>query len=118
MHHRVNCTNDRDPMKRITRDKICYYFAPDVEPVLSITPPETVIVETQDANSGILEEETDIFPPTDELARNGIGGVNPVTGPIFVEGVGPRDCLVVDIKEIKCGTYGKCSYRQRNEVAF
>ena len=106
----MQCRNDRDPfMRRITRDKISYFFTADAEPVLSIRPPETVIVETQDSTSGILEKESDILPSTDELTKMGIGGINPVTGPIFVEGADPGDCLVVDIREIKCGAYGICT---------
>lgn len=96
-------------MRRITRDKISYYFTADSDPVLKIRPPETIIVETQDSTSGLLKKEDDILPSTTELARMGIGGINPVTGPIFVEGAEPGDCLVVEIKEIKCGTYGICT---------
>jgi amidase len=96
-------------MKRVSKNKSRYYFAPDVEPVLSVSPMETIIVETQDANSGILEKETDIWPSADELSRRGIEGVNPVTGPIYVEGVVPGDCLLVNIEHIKCGPYGICT---------
>lgn len=95
-------------MKRITRDKIRYHFSPEEKPTLTISPGETIIIETQDANSGILQKETDIWPSIEELTKRGIGGVNPVTGPVFVEGVEPGDCIVVKIKEIKCGTYGNC----------
>ena len=80
-----------------------------MEPVLQISPPATVVVETQDSTSGLLTKDTDVLPPLDELTDMGTGGINPVTGPIFVEGAEPEDCLVIDIKDIRCGNYGVCT---------
>ncbi len=89
-------------MKKLTADNVQYFFSPDVKPVISIIPPETVIVDTLDAAAGIIRTEGDICTP-EEMERRGIGGANPVSGPIFVEGAEPGDNLVVHIKEIKCG---------------
>lgn len=94
--------------KRITREKVRYQFSADFEPVLHVSPPETVVVETQDAVSGLLTKETDILPPIEKLEEMGIGGINPVTGPIFVEDAQPGDCVVVSIEEIRCGSRGVC----------
>lgn len=89
-------------MKRLTAEKVYYFFDPGIEPAIIIKPGETIVVETLDAASGVLRTEKDLLTPK-ELDRRGIPGVNPVTGPIYVEGTEPGDNLVVDIKEIKCG---------------
>lgn len=92
-------------IKRISPEKVKYYFSPYEETVLHIEPGETLTVETLDAASGLLKKDGDVLPPFDELAKIGLG-INPVTGPIFIEGAEPGDCLVVEIKDIKCGVNG------------
>jgi len=68
------------------------------EPIASVSPGETITVETADYLGDILSEETrlaDVWG-TDRLDDN----INPVTGPIRVEGASPGDALAVEIVEI------------------
>jgi amidase len=69
-----------------------------------VEPGETIVVDTMDSDSGLVRSENDthVYTP-EELRLRGIGGYNPVTGPIYVEGVEPGDNLVVELKEIRCG---------------
>ncbi len=61
------------------------------EPVLTIEPGETVVVETQDAFGNQVRTEEDL-----QVDAN-----NPVAGPIFVQGAEEGDIISVDIKDIK-----------------
>jgi acetamidase/formamidase len=68
-------------------------------PIATVTPGETVAVETADYLGDILSEETplrDVWG-TDRLDDN----INPVTGPIRVEGASPGDALAVEIVDIE-----------------
>lgn len=69
------------------------------EPIATVEPGETFEVETYDYVGDILDDDTlleDVWG-TDKLADN----INPVTGPISVEGAEPGDTLVVDIVDIE-----------------
>ncbi|MGQ4557605.1 acetamidase/formamidase family protein [Halobellus sp. GM3] len=70
----------------------------DREPIETVEPGETFSVETYDYVGDILDEGTrmeDVWG-TDELDDN----INPVTGPIRVEGATPGDALAVEIVDI------------------
>ena len=69
------------------------------DPIETVEPGETFTVDTYDYVGDILDEETrmeDVWG-TDQLADN----INPVTGPIHVEGAEPGDALAVDIVDIE-----------------
>jgi len=71
----------------------------DREPIETVEPGETFSVETYDYVGDILDENTrmeDVWR-TDKLADN----INPVTGPIHVEGAEPGDALAVEIVDIE-----------------
>lgn len=74
-------------------------IGPDREPIATVEPGETFAVETYDYVGDILDDDTlmeDVWG-TDRLADN----INPVTGPIHVEGAEPGDALAVRIEEIE-----------------
>lgn len=61
-------------------------------PALHVTPGETVEFEVMDASGGQLNAQSTL----EDLKTMDFGKVNPVTGPVFVEGAEPGDALVVD----------------------
>ena len=62
-----------------------------------ITPGETVEFETLDASSGQLSPNSTAA----DLAKLDLGRVNPVTGPVFVDGAQPGDALKVTLLSFK-----------------
>ncbi|MBE7427472.1 MAG: acetamidase/formamidase family protein [Ideonella sp.] len=63
------------------------------EPKLRIAPGETVHFETVDASSGQLNRESTAA----DLVKLDLARVNPVTGPVYVEGARPGDALKVTV---------------------
>jgi acetamidase/formamidase len=87
-------------MKRIARERARgYVFDRALPPLLRVAPGEKFIVETEDASTGYLRKEgqspldrplIDTWPPS----------VNPVGGPVYIEGVRRGDLLAIRIEEI------------------
>ncbi len=74
----------------------CYVIGPYLPPIAKVSPGETFIVETLDAfGNRVTGPDT---PPTKVLS---LPYVNPVTGPIYVEGAEKGDTLSVTIHDIK-----------------
>lgn len=75
-------------------------FSASVAPALRIRPGtgETIGFETSDAVYAQLHEHQDMTKLT--------AGINPITGPVYVEGAEPGDALVVTIHEIRLKDYG------------
>ena len=65
-------------------------------------PGTRLVVETEDAHNGSIRTEQDIYPTLASVFER-LGGANPVTGPIYVEGVEPGDCVAVTIEDIVPG---------------
>ncbi|MEA2318659.1 MAG: amidase [Solirubrobacteraceae bacterium] len=79
-----------------------YVWDPAIPPRLTVATGERFVVETEDAFTGRLREEGTLPTPDDvpELASTP-ARVNPMTGPIFVEGVEAGDTLVVHIERVE-----------------
>ncbi|MEF8778419.1 MAG: acetamidase/formamidase family protein [Natronomonas sp.] len=71
-------------------------IGPDADPAVEIEPGDTVEVETVDAFGGRIESEDD--KPSEVLE---MPHINPVSGPIAVEGAEKGDALAVQIKSIE-----------------
>ena len=71
-------------------------------PCLTIAPGETVHFETLDASSGQLSAKSD----AGDLARLDLGKVNPVTGPIRVDGAKPGDALKITVLSFQPSGWG------------
>jgi acetamidase/formamidase len=67
----------------------------DLPPVLTAKPGETVHFECTDSSAGQLGEGSTV----DSVRTLDFGKVNPVTGPVFVEGAEPGDALKVTIRK-------------------
>lgn len=89
-------------VKRVAReDATITEFGAHLEPVLRIEPGESFLVETQDNFFGAIKTEQDL-PSPDRLdfLRYQFWKVNPVAGPIFVEGLNAGDVLVLEIEDL------------------
>jgi acetamidase/formamidase len=73
-------------------------FGAHLEPKLRVEPGERFLVETQDAFFGQIKTEEDL--PTSKNLPPGHRFVNPVAGPIYVEGLKAGDLLVLEIEDI------------------
>lgn len=73
-----------------------------IAPVARIAPGDTLVVELENASGGQLHADSD----ASALATLDFARVNPVTGPIFVEGARPGDALVVEILELDVDEWG------------
>ena len=79
---------------------------PYTEPIAIIKPGETVIISTWDAFGGVVSPKQTF----QEAVEKGLtGALNPVTGPIYIEGAKPGDTLVVEIIDIDLPGYGGSS---------
>jgi acetamidase/formamidase len=73
-----------------------------IEPVLEIASGDTVELEVTDASGGQLTRDSAV----DDVAALDFSRVNPVTGPVFVEGAAPGDVLEVEIRSLRPRDWG------------
>ncbi|HZX67419.1 MAG TPA: acetamidase/formamidase family protein, partial [Candidatus Elarobacter sp.] len=73
-----------------------------IEPVVRIAAGDVLVVELENASGGQLRADSD----ASVLATLDFARINPVTGPIFVEGARPGDALVVEILELDVEGWG------------
>jgi amidase len=94
-------------VQRIPRD-LAKKFAFDFRdtPLLRVQPNEVVELETWDASVGYFQSESDLAIPA---RRPGFDShppkVNPIAGPIFIEGAKRGDTLIVEIESIEVGEF-------------
>jgi acetamidase/formamidase len=94
-------------MQRIDREQARKYaFDWRDEPLLRVRPGESFVVETYDASAGYFRTPEDLAIPA---RRPGFDRsppqVNPIGGPVFVEGAERGDTLVVEVEEILVDDY-------------
>jgi amidase len=87
-------------MQIIRRNQVIYQFDPKNQPVASVEPGETILLETDDCFGSQLESESDLITSVD------FNKVNPATGPLAIKGASAGDVLCVDILDIKLGEKG------------
>jgi acetamidase/formamidase len=73
-----------------------------IPPVLTVSPGATVEFECPDASGGQLSARSTVA----DVSTLDFGKVNPVTGPVFVDGAEPGDALKVTIHEFKPSGFG------------
>jgi len=73
-----------------------------LEPVAQVAPGEVFRLVVQDASDGQLDRAS---TPTDVLALD-FTQVNPVTGPVWVDGTQPGDVLVVTVLDLEVDDWG------------
>jgi acetamidase/formamidase len=84
----------------IHKDHIHHGWNNAFPPRLKITPGETVHFETLDASSGQLTRTSTAA----DLEKLDLARVNPVTGPVFVEGAKPGDALKIICASVRSST--------------
>ena len=94
-------------MQRITRDQaLKYAFDFRDTPLLRVQPGEPFEIETYDASSGYFKTADDLAMPSKRPGFDRTPAmVNPIGGPVFVEGAQRGDTVAVTIDEIVVDTY-------------
>lgn len=102
-------------MQKITRGTVARYaFDYHDEPVMRVKTGEAFQVETDDALTGMIEDDSDTptvhrmvnDPHMDALLKAWPPNFNPVVGPIFIEGCEAGDVLAVHIDFVEPWRYG------------
>ena len=85
--------------KKLEQKKFCYTFSPLNDPVIKITPGETIVASFPDWVEGRIKTENDRIP---NLMTPSLSEVNwnPTAGPIYVEGAEKGDALSAKIVDI------------------
>jgi amidase len=102
-------------MQRLTRDhRLLHAFDASRPNALRVCLGEAFVVETEDASGGTLTDGTRLPTPTEApFLRHSPPMANPVSGPVFVEGVRPHTTICVDILDVVLAptgvTYGRPS---------
>ncbi len=86
----------------LVRSQVHLGWSRDFPPVATVASGTEITVETQDASGGQLVPGSTAA----SVAALDFSRVNPVSGPVYVEGAGPGDVLQVDVLEVVPGTYG------------
>ena len=73
-----------------------------IDPVLAVSPGQTVLVETIDASGGQLHDKATL----DDLKALDFGKVNPVTGPIHIDGAMPGDAVAITFLDFHPSGWG------------
>lgn len=89
--------------KRVRREEFHRLFDARVAPVVLVRPGERVLVETWDCFTNKVTRPDQTFARIDDLLGH-TGGLNPIAGPIAVEGAEPGDALAVHVEDIRLGT--------------
>ena len=71
-------------------------------PVLTVSPGETVTMETVDSSGGQLSINSSVS----KIASLDFDKVNPVTGPVYIEGAAPGDALQVTLDSYRPSGWG------------
>jgi amidase len=82
-------------MVEVKQHAYSYAFNPYLEPVARVTPGDRVLLHTEDAMGGSIRSKMDL--PSVTLSAS----LNPLCGPIYVEGARPGDTLAVYIESIE-----------------
>ncbi len=90
-------------MKRISRKQanLVYEIDHRLAPVITVKQGERFILETEDAASGLIREETFVASPQNRPThRFDPPLLNPVAGPVYIEGSEKGDVVVVTVEKI------------------
>lgn len=73
-----------------------------IEPVLRVEPGSELEIFTIDSSGGQLNAASTV----EDVAALDFGRVNPVTGPVYIEGAEPGDAVKIDILDLDEGSWG------------
>jgi acetamidase/formamidase len=86
----------------IHREHIHHGWNNAFAPRIHLAPGESVQFETLDASSGQLNRHSN----ADDLKKLDLGRVNPVTGPVYIDGAEPGDAVKVTVLSFKPSGWG------------
>ncbi len=86
-------------MQYIAAKDVKYRFSAEYSPITEVSPGEVCIVQTLDNQAGRIRSEED-------LGSSDINDVNPVTGPIYIDGAKPGSVIAARIEKIEVGERG------------
>lgn len=87
---------------RILRDRGHFLWNNALDPVATVDPGDTIRFQVADSSGGQVRRDS----RAEELAKLDFDRVNPVTGPIYVNGAQPGDALVVQILAVDLDAWG------------
>jgi amidase len=87
----------REDVLEVSKGEVRYTLGPDHPPVASVVPGTRLRIETELNIGDVLHSVDDEF----DAGMLNLPFVNPVTGPIYVEGAGPDQVLVCAIEEME-----------------
>ena len=96
-------------MIRLNAQRVFYEWNPKNQPVVSVQPGEILVVETNDCFSETLTEKDGWNITSGEVD---VSLLNPITGPIWVEGAEPGDILAITIEKIQFKPYAVIANRK------
>jgi formamidase len=77
-----------------------------IEPVVEVDPGETVVYETRDAFDGQPHPKSS----TEDVPNFSLGGVHPLTGPVYVKGAEPGDLLEAKLVAVEPDPWDQWGY--------
>jgi acetamidase/formamidase len=83
-------------------DAFNYVWDNSIEPVLEVTSGEVVEFSLRDAS----DEQIQANSTSESVAKLDFGHVNPISGPVYVQGAQPGDVLAVEILEFRPREWG------------
>lgn len=86
-------------VQRVPRDRTSFFFDGAAEPAATISSGDTILVETEDAHCGSITGADVVYATLADVVER-IGGANPVTGPIAVDGVAAGDLVAIEILDV------------------
>jgi len=90
------------PDYTIHGDKCHYGWDRSIEPALKVTPGSVIEIEAVDAGGGQITAGSTL----EDVKNIDFERVNPVTGPVYVDGAEPGDALKVTIMSLKASGWG------------
>ncbi len=95
-------------MKRISRSKAYVTeINRNLKPLITVKPGESFIIETEDAGQGYIRDEKTLpYPWERPTHKVNPPTVNPVAGPVYIEGIEKGDLVIVTIEKIVPDTQG------------
>lgn len=96
----------KETMKRIRREDSMEYDMVVKDPKLRVKPGEQFVVETEDALNGMIRREDQLPIPEVLGPKLRRFELNPLGGPVYMEGARPGDLLVVAIHDIVVADQG------------
>jgi len=92
-------------LRRLPANRNFTVWKPQMEAAFHVSLDEVVLVEMSHGMPGLVTREGIFSKPGPDAI------INPMTGPIYVDGIEPGDVLAIDIMDIRTGDWGYCSGR-------